>query len=113
VRQPAPSSSLLPECCSLLVVVSDPVQFTIRESHVQAEGRKAQSTCIAFGMNETTCASILRIRPVFCYVLIEINHDRRGGYWTEARFSISILGEGGRLGLKCLHLSYFRVGDCR
>jgi hypothetical protein len=27
------------------------------------------------------------------------------------RFSVSILEEGGRLGLKCLLLSYFRVGD--
>ena len=27
------------------------------------------------------------------------------------RFSVSILDEGGRLGLKCLLLSYFRVGD--
>jgi hypothetical protein len=26
------------------------------------------------------------------------------------RFSVSILEEGGRLGLKCLLLSYFRVG---
>jgi hypothetical protein len=30
---------------------------------------------------------------------------------TLARFSVSILEEGGRLGLKCLLLSYFRVGD--
>jgi hypothetical protein len=27
------------------------------------------------------------------------------------RFSVSILEEGGRLGLKCLLLSYFRVAD--
>ena len=27
------------------------------------------------------------------------------------RFSVSILEKGGRLGLKCLLLSYFRVGD--
>ena len=27
------------------------------------------------------------------------------------RFSVSILEEGGHLGLKCLLLSYFRVGD--
>ena len=30
---------------------------------------------------------------------------------TLARLSVSILEEGGRLGLKCLLLSYFRVGD--
>jgi hypothetical protein len=29
----------------------------------------------------------------------------------HGRFSVSILEEGGRLGLKCLLLSYFRVGD--
>jgi hypothetical protein len=29
------------------------------------------------------------------------------------RFSVSILEEGGRLGLKCLLLSYFRMGDFR
>jgi hypothetical protein len=33
------------------------------------------------------------------------------GYKTLARFSVSILEEGGRLGLKCLLLSYVRVGD--
>jgi hypothetical protein len=32
------------------------------------------------------------------------------GYKT-LRLSVSILEEGGRLGLKCLLLSYFRVGD--
>jgi hypothetical protein len=30
---------------------------------------------------------------------------------TLRRLSVSILEEGGRLGLKCLLLSYFRVGD--
>ena len=30
---------------------------------------------------------------------------------TLRRFSVSILEEGGRLGLKCLLLSYFRMGD--
>jgi hypothetical protein len=29
----------------------------------------------------------------------------------HARFSVSIFEEGSRLGLKCLLLSYFRVGD--
>jgi hypothetical protein len=32
-------------------------------------------------------------------------------YFREARFSVPILEEGGRLGLKYLLLSYFRVGD--
>jgi hypothetical protein len=32
---------------------------------------------------------------------------------TLRRFLVSILEEGGRHGLKCLLLSYFRVGDCR
>jgi hypothetical protein len=31
--------------------------------------------------------------------------------WTLARFSVPILEEGGRLGLKYLLLSYFRVAD--
>jgi hypothetical protein len=31
--------------------------------------------------------------------------------FTEARFPLSILEECGRLRLKCLLLSYFRVGD--
>ena len=31
--------------------------------------------------------------------------------WILGRFSVSILEEGGRLGLKCLLLSYFRVAD--
>ena len=34
-----------------------------------------------------------------------------GNQKTLRRFSIAILEEGGRLGLKCLLLSYFRVGD--
>jgi hypothetical protein len=36
---------------------------------------------------------------------------QRRDTWTQARFSIPILEEGGRLGLKYLLLSYFRVGD--
>jgi hypothetical protein len=35
----------------------------------------------------------------------------RRDYPMLRRFSVSILEEGGRLGLKCLLLSYFRVGD--
>ena len=30
---------------------------------------------------------------------------------SHRRFSVSIFEEGGRLGLKCLLLSYFRIGD--
>jgi hypothetical protein len=30
---------------------------------------------------------------------------------SHARFWVSILEEGGRVGLKCLLLSYFRIGD--
>ena len=33
------------------------------------------------------------------------------GFRSHRRLSVSILEEGGRLGLKCLLLSYFRVGD--
>jgi len=33
------------------------------------------------------------------------------GQMTRRAFSVSILEEGGRFGLKCLLLSYFRVGD--
>jgi hypothetical protein len=36
---------------------------------------------------------------------------RRWDYSMLGRLSVSILEEGGRLGLKCLLLSYFRVGD--
>jgi hypothetical protein len=37
---------------------------------------------------------------------LAIQHQRR-----NRRFSVSIFEEGGRVGLKCSLLSYFRVGD--
>ena len=35
----------------------------------------------------------------------------RESFLATRALSVSILEEGGRLGLKCLLLSYFRVGD--
>ncbi|HMD21027.1 MAG TPA: hypothetical protein VKH40_11930, partial [Alloacidobacterium sp.] len=41
----------------------------------------------------------------------EKSASRQGSLLNRRAFLVSILGEGGRLGLKCLLLSYFRVGD--
>ena len=38
---------------------------------------------------------------------------RPKGLLDTRAFSVTILEEGGRLGLRCLRLSYFRVGDYR